>query len=398
MDITIYPKKLSGSITAIPSKSQAHRVLICAAFSDKPTEIHCPATNQDIEATAGCLCALGADIQRTEHGYHVVPCQKLPSKTVLDCKESGSTLRFMLPVVGALGVDATFTMAGRLPQRPLSPLWEEMEQHGCVLARPTDTTIHCHGKLTSGQYRIDGSVSSQFITGLMFALSLIPGDNRLTVTGKTESRPYIEMTQRVLSSFCVDVIGEEIVGSYPFTSPGKFTIEGDWSNAAFFVAANAIGNRITVTGISEDSAQGDRQVISILNLMNDYATVDAADIPDLVPILAIAAGAKQGAKFINIKRLRLKESDRIASVAEMLNRLGAQTAVTEDTLTVHPAAYHSCTIDSQADHRIAMAAAIAATVADGPITILDAQCVAKSYPSFWEEYARLGGSYEQYLR
>lgn len=389
MDITIYPKKLSGRINAIPSKSQAHRVLICAAFSNTPTQIICPATNQDIEATAGCLRALGADIRRTDAGYQVIPCTQIPDQTALDCSESGSTLRFMLPVVGALGVDATFKMSGRLPLRPLSPLWEEMQVHGCTLTRPTTDTIRCQGKLTPGNYTIDGSVSSQFITGLLFALALIPGDNSLSITGKIESKPYIDMTKQVLSAFG---------GTYPFTSPGEVVIEGDWSNGAFFAAAKALGNNLEIGGLSESSLQGDRQVISILNKMDDDISVDVADIPDLVPILAVAAGAKYGATFVNIERLRLKESDRVASVAAMLECLGAETVITERTLTVMPAVFHGCIVDAHGDHRIAMAAAIAATVADGPVTILGAQCVAKSYPSFWEEYARLGGSYEQYIR
>ena len=171
MDITITPRKLRGSITAIPSKSQAHRLLICSAFADGPTKLICPDTNRDIEATADCLNALGAKITRTADGYLAEPITQVPETAVLNVCESGSTLRFMLPIAGALGVDATFRMAGRLPQRPLSPLWEEMERMGCSLSRPSENTIRCRGKLQPGDYSIDGSVSSQFITGLLFALS-----------------------------------------------------------------------------------------------------------------------------------------------------------------------------------------------------------------------------------
>ncbi len=398
MDITITPRKLSGSINAIPSKSQAHRVLICAAFSDKPTQILCPSTNDDIEATAECLRSLGADIQRTSDGYFVSPCRAIPERATLDCKESGSTLRFMLPIVGALGVEATFLLFGRLPQRPLSPLWEEMERHGCCLSRPTKNEILCRGRLTAGSYTIDGGVSSQFITGLLFALSLIPGKSRLEIVGKTESRPYIDMTMQVLSLFGTEVTDFQLGNGYPFTSPKVIRIEGDWSNGAFFIAANAMGNNITINGLNDESLQGDKQVVNVLNSMDKMVTVDASDIPDLVPILAVCAAAKNGAVFTNIERLRLKESDRVAAVSEMLRNLGSETVATEHTLTVYPAAFHSCTVDSCGDHRIAMATAIAATIADGPVTILGAQCVAKSYPSFWEEYKLLGGSYEQYIR
>lgn len=398
MDITIYPKKLSGTITAIPSKSQAHRLLICAAFSGSETILYCPATNQDIEATADCLRALGANILRTETGYSVSPVMQIPHTATLDCNESGSTLRFMLPIVGALGVDTVFQMSGRLPKRPLSPLWEEMERRGCTLSRPTETTIRCTGKLSPGDYTIDGSVSSQFITGLLFAMALMDGISRLKITGKLESKPYIEMTRRALTAFGVDTSDNCVHGSFPFVSPGEMHVEGDWSNGAFFLAAKALGSHITVEGLSDTSPQGDRASAQILNSIDNIGVVDAADIPDLVPILAVAAGAKNGVTFTNIARLRLKESDRVATVVAMLKNFGADAVATENELTVKPAPYHGCTIDAAGDHRIAMSAAIAATVADGPVTILGAQCVEKSYPSFWEEYQRLGGNYEQYIR
>lgn len=389
MDITVYPGKLSGTIPAIPSKSQAHRVLICAAFSDGPTTIYCRETNRDIEATAGCLRALGADIQRTEEGYQVIPVRELQVTATLDCGESGSTLRFMLPVAAALGVDTTFAMSGRLPQRPLSPLWEELERMGCRLTRPTDNTIRCEGQLQSGEYSIDGSVSSQFISGLLFAISLLPGKSTLDITGNIESAPYIRMTQDVLKTFGTH---------FPFHTPGVLHIEGDWSNAAFFLGANALGSKITVCGLSDNSSQGDRVVAGILESFDTYQTVDASDIPDLVPILAVAACSKRGAKFTNIRRLRLKESDRVLSTASLLQNLGAEVLISENELEVKPALFHGSTVDSVGDHRIAMAAAIAATTATGPVTILGADCVAKSYPGFWDDFRKLGGNYEQYIR
>lgn len=398
MDITVNPGKLSGLISAIPSKSQAHRAMICAAFSDKPTTIYCRETNDDIEATAICLCSLGADIRRTAEGYLVTPVRQIPRSAVLDCGESGSTLRFMLPVAAALGVDATFHMAGRLPKRPLSPLWEELERMGCQLSRPTVDTVHCHGKLHEGDFTIDGGVSSQFISGLLFAMALLPGSSRLHITGKTESVPYIRMTQNVLEAFGVKTENYEVRSSYPFRSPGSIHIEGDWSNGAFFLAANALGSTIDLQGLSSLSAQGDRAVVEILCKLANFSTVDASDIPDLVPILAVAACGKSGARFTNIQRLRLKESDRVLSTAALLRNLGAEVLVTDSTMEVKPAVFHGCTVDSAGDHRIAMAAAIAATVATSPVTIKGAECVAKSYPAFWEDFGRLGGNYEQYIR
>ena len=399
MDITISPKKLTGWVKAIASKSQAHRLLICAAFADKETELQCLETNQDIEATADCLRSLGAKIFRTDTAYLVHPITQIPDNATLHCRESGSTLRFMLPIVGALGVDTTFMLEGRLPYRPLSPLWEEMERQGCALHRPTETTLHCSGKLRSGHYSIDGSVSSQFISGLLFAMALIPGENNLTVTGNLESKPYVDMTQKALQIFGVNTNNYCVNTQLPFSSPGKIRVEGDWSNGAFFLAAKAIGNDVQVANLDPNSPQGDRKIVDILDeLRITNAEIDAADIPDLVPILAVTAATQNGAIFTNIRRLRLKESDRVATVCQMLSHLGAIAESTENELVVYPGKFHSCIINSAGDHRIAMAAGIAATVADGPVTILGAQCVSKSYPSFWDEYCRLGGQYEQHIR
>ena len=398
MDITIHPGKLKGKISAIPSKSQAHRLLICAAFSDWDTEIICHATNQDIEATASCLCALGAKIERTECGYRVHPITVCPSSVVLDCRESGSTLRFMLPIVGALGVDATFKMQGRLPLRPLSPLWDEMVRMGCTLARPTHDTISCKGKLQPGNYQIAGNVSSQYISGLLFATALMDGQSSITIIGELESRPYVELTQQTLQRFGIHTHNYLIHGKRPLRSPKSVTVEGDWSNAAFFLAANALGSEITLTGVNHNTVQGDRAAEQIIDALSCNITVDAKDIPDLVPILAVVAGAKSGATFNGISRLRLKESDRIATVMAALASLGINSVATENTLTIEHAPFKGCTIDAAGDHRIAMAAAIAATIASGPVTILGAECVAKSYPSFWDDYKQLGGHYEQHIR
>ena len=388
MDITIQPGKLSGNITVIPSKSQAHRYLICAAFAATPTTLICPQTNRDIEATADCLNALGAKIVRTADGYFIEPIRNTPQHAVLNCCESGSTLRFMLPIVGALGVDAVFQMEGRLPQRPLSPLWEEMERMGCTLSRPTENTIHCCGKLRGGDYTIDGGVSSQFITGLYFALPLLKTDNSLFITGKLESNPYITMTVRAFGLF----------GFPGNDSPGTVVVEGDWSNGAFWLAAKTLGNAVEVDNLNPDSPQGDRAVAALLPALDKNITIDASDIPDLVPILAVAAAAKKGAVFTHIQRLRIKESDRVATVIEMIENLGGTAEATEDTLRISGTGLKGGTVNSHNDHRIAMAAAIAATVCAEPVTVLGAEAVKKSYPTFWEEYHRLGGNYEQHIR
>ena len=381
MNITIIPGMLRGEVTAIPSKSQAHRLLICAAFADRPTILLCRDTNQDIEATADCLRALGASIDRTQEGYAVTPCSRIPEAAVLPCRESGSTLRFLLPVAGALGIDATFQLEGRLPQRPLSPLWEEMERMGCILTRPTENTLRCQGQLRSGEYTIAGNVSSQFISGLLFAHNLMEGCH-LTVKGKLESKPYVDMTKAAIALF----------QGHDRRSPGTITVEGDWSNGAFWLCAAALGSDLKVLGLAADSMQGDRAVAGLLpQLCSGFTRISAADIPDLIPVLAVVAGAKHGAVFTDIGRLRLKESDRVASTVALLEALGGKAEATDDTLTVYATGYIGGTVDACGDHRIAMSAAVAATVCSQPVTVLGAEAVNKSYPHFWAEYRRLGG-------
>ena len=398
MDITIHPGALRGEINIIPSKSQAHRILICAAFADKPTRIICRETNRDMEATADCLRALGAGILRTETGYSVIPVEKIPEKAILNCCESGSTLRFLLPVAGALGVEATFLMEGRLPHRPLSPLWEEMERMGCQLTRPTGNTILCRGKLIAGEYTIAGNISSQYITGLLFALSLLPKESSLVITGKLESLPYIDLTRQAIRQFGAD---PDHPGKLHFQSPGEITVEGDWSNGAFFLAASHLNpdSALTIRGLNNTSLQGDRAASYwIPRLCQEKCTIDAADIPDLVPILSVFAAAKHGAVFTNIQRLRIKESDRVESTIALLKNLSGNAYATADTLTVMGTGLTGGIVDAMNDHRIAMSAAIASTVCTQDVTILGARCVEKSYPQFWEEFSRLGGNYEQYLR
>lgn len=398
MDLTITPRLLRGEITAIPSKSMAHRMLICAAFSQEPTNLICPTTNQDIEATAQCLEALGICIERRRWEYHVSPVNRIPEMAVLNCHESGSTLRFLLPIVGALGINTTFKMEGRLPQRPLSPLWEEMERMGCKLKYISENELECSGKLRSGEYFIDGSVSSQFISGLLFATSLMDSDSKIIIIGNLESAPYVTMTQKVMALFGVNTDNFYIKGGQQYHSPGTITVEGDWSNGAFFLAAKALGNPVEIKDLSPDSEQGDRAAEQLLPALSQNITVSAADIPDLIPILSVVAAANQGAVFTDIQRLRLKESDRVASVIAMIQALGGKAEQTESTLTVFGTGLTGGTVDAHRDHRIAMSAAIAATVCTEPVTIMGAECVIKSYPSFWDEYKKLGGHYEQYLR
>lgn len=269
---------------------------------------------------------------------------------------------------------------------------------GCKLTRPTENTIRSQGRLVAGNYSIDGGVSSQFITGLLFAMILIDGACSLHVTGNIESAPYIRMTEYAMDIFGITTSGYHFADNKRFHSPGTVTIEGDWSNGAFFLAANALGSHVQVDGLLNESVQGDRRIADILKVIDRHFVVDGRDIPDLIPILSVVAGANQGAIFHNIGRLRAKESDRIESTSQLLQALGAEVLVDGNTMTVTPGLYHGCTIDSCNDHRIAMSAAIAATIATEPVTILNAHCVQKSYPQFWSEFQRLGGYYEQHNR
>lgn len=398
MDLKVFPGKLHGSIAAIPSKSMAHRLLICAAFADKPTQIRCGSASEDIDATVACLCALGAQIIRTNDSYFVTPISSLPAHAKLYCRESGSTLRFILPIVCALGVDSVFYMDGRLPERPLSPLWEELKRMGCTLSRPTKDTIHVTGKLQAGTYNISGDVSSQFISGLLLALSLLNRDSQIHITTELESRPYVDMTLHALSVFGINIRNHYVRGGYPFTTPGIVSAEGDWSNAAFYLVAKYLGSDLEVTGLDSKSPQGDRAVASILKDCQTNPIINVTDIPDLVPVLAIYFAASRGAVFTNVQRLRFKESDRIMSVINMLRALGGNADYDGNTLRVYATGLHGGIVNTCHDHRIAMAAAIAATVADKPVAILNAECVAKSYPAFWQDYLSLGGQYEQYIR
>ena len=388
----ITPSHLSGSIRAIPSKSAAHRLLICAALADGHTEIACDGTSKDIEATKACLAAMEGDCR-------------------LPCGESGSTLRFLLPVAAALGLEAEFLMEGRLPRRPLYPLDEQLTIHGAVLTRPQPDVLKVSGKLTPGDYTLPGDVSSQYISGLLFALPLLDKPSTLTVTGKIESGPYIEMTVDALRQFGIHVTMEENVFHIParaYRSPGKARVEGDWSNAAFWLCAGALGRPVTVTGLNPDSLQGDKAVVEILSAFGaktqrsgdvnivspgrlKAVDIDAAAIPDLVPVLSVVAAAAEGTtRIYNAQRLRLKESDRIASVKAMLEALGAEAEETADGLLIYggkPLA--GGTVDSCNDHRIAMAAAVASVICQNPVTVLGAEAVEKSYPNFWSDLRSL---------
>ena len=402
MKATITSAKLHGDIKAIASKSQAHRMLICAALSDRPTKIICKERSLDIDATAECLRSIGCGIvyDDNEGSFLVTPAEEINKQAVIDCGESGSTLRFLLPVVCALGIECTIVMHGRLPERPLSPLWEELEAHGCILKRNPDKTISTSGKLKGGCFTLAADISSQFISGMLFAMPLIEEKSELRLTGKVESKNYILMTMDAQRMFGVNSNWEEDRLTVPFntaySSPGEANVEGDWSNGAFWLsAAKLTGGAVKCSGLDLNSRQGDKAAAELIDeIYNGNAVVDAKDVPDLVPVLSVVAAVSPGVtRFINAERLRIKESDRIKTTIAMLENLGAKCEETEDGIIV--TGIRELTggiVDSCNDHRIAMSAAIAAIVCSGNVEINGAEAVRKSYPDFWKDYQRLGGT------
>lgn len=415
MDIRIDSRPLNGKIAAITSKSDAHRCLIGAALCGGMTEVVINDSNRDIEATADCLRALGAKIERDGCVFRVFGIEKLPEKAVLDCNESGSTLRFLLPVAAALGADAHIIGSGRLPERPLSPLVERMGEHGVCFSSdrlPMDIS----GKLTAGRFELPGNVSSQYITGLLLALPILAGDSEIILTTKLESAGYIDMTIRTLKLFGIEIEripengGYRIKGGQKYSSPERIVVEGDWSNAAFWLTAGAVGGDVAVSGLDADSAQGDKEIFELLGnfgartersgedtkVSHDELSgikIDAAGIPDLVPILAVCACAAKGkTEITNAARLRIKESDRLKTVAAMINALGGEIAELQDGLVINgKGKLKGGSVDSFNDHRIAMAAAIASVICEGDVVIKGAQAVEKSYPAFFEHFRLMGG-------
>lgn len=413
--LTLAPGPRCGCVRIPASKSQAHRLLIEAALGTGETRLLCDGLSKDIAATVNCLNALGAQIRAEGNELTVAPLREVPAgECRLPCSESGSTLRFLLPVVGALGARAVFVREGRLPERPLAPLDAELCAHGMELTSD-GALLRCCGKLRAGAYVQPGNVSSQYISGLLMALPLLDGDSRLTVTGPVESAAYITMTEDALR--LAGVRFEQRDGSYTVPGgqrgalPARVDVEGDWSNAAFFLAVGALSPLgMKIMGMNRSSAQGDRAVLEILRRFGAETywdgddllirrgalraqTIDAASIPDLIPVLSVVASVAEGeTRIVNAGRLRLKESDRLSSTTALLRGLGADIEELPEGLRIRGREHLTGgTVDSAGDHRIAMSAAVAATVCRSPVTVEGETCVQKSYPRFWEDLSALEG-------
>ena len=388
MDIRIIPQKLRGAVTPPASKSMAHRAVLAMALAGGTGTLSNLSDSQDIQATKRCVAALKAPRPEGELPF-------------LDCGESGSTLRFLIPIALAVAGGGVFTGHGRLMERPQQPYFDIFDEKGIFYGQK-GSVLTVRGTLTPGVYRLPGNVSSQFVTGLLYALPLLPGDSTIEITTPLESGGYVDMTLDMLEKFGISVQNENYA---VFHIPGNqvyqgrdITVEGDWSQAGFWYSANFLDNQVAIQGLNADSTQGDRVVASLYwKLAKPGDTdIDVSGCPDLLPPLAVMAAVRSGTtRFVNAARLRIKESDRLATTAALLNALGGHAEEGPDSLTVRGVpAFSGGTVDGANDHRIVMAAAIAATRSSAPVTILGAEAVRKSYPSFWEDYKQLGGVFD----
>lgn len=406
MSEIIVSRPLRGEVIAPPSKSYAHRLLICAALSKAPSTILCGRYCDDIMSTVRCLEALGARF----NGNTVIPADRaaLPHSPVLNCGESGSTLRFLMPIVAALGCGAEFEVGGGLASRPVEALAEELNRHGAAV-----TGNRVSGKLRGNEFNIPGNISSQYVSGLLMALPLLGGGS-VNITTDIQSSNYIEITIDCLqrANVYVNQIGSRFEVSGEYSLCGAQTVEADWSSAAFWLCAGAIGaHPVTVSRLNPLSIQSDRQIVQILHqfgadvkcIPNGTVTVsparlhsmdiDAAEIPDLIPVLSVVCAAAEGeSRIYNASRLRYKESDRLHAISVMLTELGADVTELPDGLIIRGRRkLHGGKVQSFSDHRIAMSAAVASLICTGDIEIDDLSCVSKSYPDFRRDFISLGG-------
>ena len=403
MNVIITPTQLNGRVIIPPSKSMAHRYIIAAALAEGESVIKNVAYSQDIEATIRCMTELGAAFTRDGStltvqgmGANSMSANRRMALPRLDCGESGSTLRFLIPVALAVRGGGVFVGQGRLMERPLQPYFDLFEEKG-ISYELKDGELTVSGLLTPGDYTLPGHVSSQFFTGLMFALPLLEGDSKIVITSPLESGSYVEMTREAMKLAKVNSDKGNLPGNQTY-APFTATVEADWSQAAFFYAAHGLNNPVAMGGLSPFSIQGDSQIVHFYQELcnsDEELAQDVSQCPDLFPPLAIMAALRAGHQthIGGAARLRIKECDRITAVVDALRKFGLAVEEFADGISLvgKPQLRGDVVIDSYNDHRIAMMAAIAATRATGPVTVTNAECVAKSYPDFWEVYESLGG-------
>ena len=395
MRVTILPSKARGRMEAPPSKSMAHRMLLCAGCADGTSILENIDLSEDVLATMDCLRALGAGIQYADRRVTVCGTDicSMSRPAVLDCRECGSTLRFMIPLCLMSGRKAELTGSAKLFERPLG-IYERICREQSILFEREGNRLTAAGKLRPGEYELPGNVSSQFISGLLFALPLLEGNSRIRLTGPVESRPYIDMTMQVMELFGVKTEWENeraiLVPGGQSYCPRNARVEGDFSNAAFFEALNLIGGDVEVTGLCDGSLQGDKVYRQYFDRIREgYAQIDLSDCPDLGPILMAAASMCKGAEFTGTARLKLKESDRGLAMQEELGKLGASVRVLDNSILVEAGELRAdAALEGHNDHRIVMALAVILSSVGG--TIAGAEAVRKSLPDFWERLRQLG--------
>lgn len=396
MDIRIEKGRAMGKVKAPPSKSMAHRMLICAALAEGESVINGISECDDVLATLDCLAALGVPFEREGDRVTVrgIDMRHARPEAPLLCRESGSTLRFFVPICMLSGSNTMLRASGSLMRRPMSVYQSLAREKGYVYAQDEQSVI-VKGPLRAGEYRLPGDVSSQFISGLLFALPLVDGDSVINITPPVESRSYINLTISALGEFGVRIEWQDdhtllIKGGQKYRAI-ETSVEGDYSNAAFLSALSVLGGDVTVEGLKKDSIQGDRVYSRFFDMLcKGTPTVHIGDCPDLGPILFAVAAAKYGGVFTGTSRLRIKESDRGAAMAEELKKFGTAVTVHDDTVVVYPAEFHAPdgTLSGHGDHRIVMSLAVLCTLTGG--TISGAEAVAKSYPDFFDDIGSLG--------
>lgn len=415
-EVTIYPGSLAGEVLIPASKSLSHRAVICAGLSEGISTINDVGISRDIEATFEAMRSFGITIEKADASLRIkgsaVPKLK---NTRINCHESGSTLRFIIPIAALTGEPVSFYGEGRLVERPLVPYLNIFKKQEIKYRTNSGKLpLSINGRLAPGEFHLEGNISSQFISGLMFALPLLEGDSRIMVTTELESRPYIDLTLKVLKDFSILIENHEyrafvIKGRQRYRAT-DYTVPGDFSQAAFWLAAGSLGSEVICKGLDMASLQGDKSILDIIGEMGGEivadigsvralqadtrgTVIDVSQCPDLVPILAVMGALSEGRTYIvNAGRLRFKESDRLKAVSSELGKLGACIMETHDSLIIDgEKRLRGGRVDSWNDHRIAMALAIAATRCEDPVIISNASCVEKSYPDFWTHYKALGG-------
>ena len=415
MDLVVNrPLKINGETQILSSKSELHRLILISAFAKgNGTKIYYNGSlSEDVLATIGCVKSIGAKVETDKNIITVYPTSGSCEKAQVFCKESGSTLRFILPTFSAFGVDFSVTVSGRLGERPLSPMYEILVERGVIASENGKYPLNVSGKFTGGDITVSGNVSSQFISGMLMALPLTGKSGSITVTGEFQSKPYVDITVDAMRKFGVDVKIDGNVYRVPqsqYRSFGEVKAGGDWSNTAFFASMGALGGKMKITGLALDSMQGDKTVVEALkkfgakvDFSGDALTIekselkgvelDCGDIPDLVPCLAVVASVAKGkTRFYNASRLKIKESDRIKSTVEMINALGGKATATDDGIEIEGVAnLTGGTVNGYNDHRIVMSSAVASCVSDNAVKILGAQAVNKSFPNFFEIIKGMG--------